>query len=991
MKFIKACLLVFLIPFAAHGGVTPPILQAVEATNGAFKFIWSNVPQQTYLIQFKTNLLQTNWNIVGGAIKAANTSVTGVDTMVSGTSGRFYRLWLLVTNASDVTKPTLNITAPTPGQKWSNSTFVVTGTANDNKLVAAAFFQFNSNIWAAAITTNKWTNWNSSVLLLPGTNTVAAYAVDTNANYSTTSSVNLIYVVSGILQVRTTGQGSLSPNYSNALLQIGSGYSMKATAATGFAFTNWVVSSNWAGGVISNNATVSFIMRSNLTLQANFVDTKKPVISITNLVSGMQVSNANYVVQGTATDNVAVVSVYCQLNGTDWVNPTSFDGRNWSDGVTLNPGTNQFQAYAVDTSGNVSATNTVSFVWVVNYAFDYLGSYQAPEIINYTNKAGQALQEYGFPGQVQLYVTNTATALSIQRFAHVHAGIVIGQIPSMGYYLIYVTPGNEASFIVAANTNGNVIFALPNVPLEMQSDMLDELSLLGPTGQVPLSSNFGNAGAVGNNTLLYIPDNYIDLMTVPSCPNQPFSHGSAMAYVATQGLSGTGAQLNMRPVAGGHWYANIQLLVDLVLATGDLANHPTSRAIINMSLGGSSTSVQGQKDFLLTYMQVINIFSKLAPDVFKRMVVVVSSGNGLNDHGVSGTGFDLTSTIQNLHSSFPSLFGALDGGTHFIIVGGEGSHSGYYDDGENYATALTDSNGFPLIIYAQGRQVEININGCTADGTSPAAAQVSGLIAQLLSANPNLTVAQIIQALFKAAKNNSPPYWNPPINAVQQAITNLFYSTLTIQMAGTGPGTVTANPPGLVYTNGTIVNLTAFTNAFSTFGGWSGAVSSMALSVSITMNINKTVTATFNAVPLSLTGSGGNVGDFLGTATGCGFSAQLSLGDLVYFEVDNNGGSGPTIATVNGTVNDETDNNTMYYTWQGKVTWNGSAFTGSLPRTDNANRPSLSLTITPNAGGQYILNVTVPFTEYLYNLDGSCTGPVETFNYQVNGVVLSPQ
>ena len=40
------------------------------------------------------------------------------------------------------------------------------------------------------------------------------------------------------------------------------------------------------------------------------------------------------------------------------------------------------------------------------------------------------------------------------------------------------------------------------------------------------------------------------------------------------------------------------------------------------------------------------------------------------------------------------------------------------------------------------------------------------------------------------------------------------------------------------------------------------------------------------------------MGAFPGTATGCGLSSQLYVGELVYFQVSNNGAGGPTTAAV---------------------------------------------------------------------------------------------
>src|SRR5208337_2598970 len=96
-------------------------------------------------------------------------------------------------NFADVTKPTLSIVTPTMNQRWTNGTFTVTGKAGDNVAVSTVVYSLNGSGWTAAATTNVWTNWTANVNLVPGTNTVQAYAVDTSGNQSPVSSSTIIY------------------------------------------------------------------------------------------------------------------------------------------------------------------------------------------------------------------------------------------------------------------------------------------------------------------------------------------------------------------------------------------------------------------------------------------------------------------------------------------------------------------------------------------------------------------------------------------------------------------------------------------------------------------------------------------------------------------------------------------------------------------------------------------------------------------------------
>ena len=69
--------------------------------------------------------------------------------------------------------------------------------------------------------------------------------------------------------------------------------------------------------------------------------------------------------------------------------------------------------------------------------------------------------------------------------------------------------------------------------------------------------------------------------------------------------------------------------------------------------------------------------------------------------------------------------------------------------------------------------------------------------------------------------------------------------TLTLAYAGGGSGTVGKNPDRATYLPGTVVTLTAIPYAGSSFAGWSGAAIGTANPISVTMDADKSITATF--------------------------------------------------------------------------------------------------------------------------------------------------
>jgi len=270
----------------------------------------------------------------------------------------------LVANFADATAPTLTITTPTGGQQIISNQFNVQGTASDNNWqVASVLYSLNNTGWTNATSGNNWSNWLAAVTLTPGTNTVAAYAVDPNGQPSLTNSVSVQYLVTNQLQIRALGLGTITPNDSNAWLNLGQNYAITATPATGFTVTNWTVSTNWVGGVITNKPAVQFMMASNLTLQVAFAETAKPSLTITWPTAGLHLTNALPTVVGTASDIWGVTGVWYQLNSGPWTNPFTANGwTNWSTTLKMVAGNNTINAYAQNLGGNYSTTNTLSVV-----------------------------------------------------------------------------------------------------------------------------------------------------------------------------------------------------------------------------------------------------------------------------------------------------------------------------------------------------------------------------------------------------------------------------------------------------------------------------------------------------------------------------------------------------------------------------------------------------------------------------------------------------
>jgi len=296
----------------------------------------------------------------GGAISGARTPILTLHP-VSYSDQAYYSCVLsnaacqLATSSAylrvlpDTNKPSVAITLPKNGASVSNALVTVQGTARDDIGLSGVQVRVGNGGFAEATTTNRWTNWTATVQVEPGPNAVQAQARDLEGNGSAVVTNTVRYVVCGNLVIQTNG---VCPTPAPGLLRREINQPCRITAATypGYRFLEWT------GDFATNKPAITFVMRSDVALVANYLDIQRPTLTVTSAPSTV-VSNAGLIMRGKAADNGCVARVRCRLNGGNWMQATGTT--NWLAALEMEPGTNIVEVYCADTAGNNSPTNTV--------------------------------------------------------------------------------------------------------------------------------------------------------------------------------------------------------------------------------------------------------------------------------------------------------------------------------------------------------------------------------------------------------------------------------------------------------------------------------------------------------------------------------------------------------------------------------------------------------------------------------------------------------
>ena len=219
--------------------------------------------------------------VVTSRVKINATAGTQYQIAVDGKNGATGVVQLNLSFSADTKDPTVTISSPKSKSQVTSSTVTVQGKATDNLAVALVQYRLENaagtNDYQNADGTNAWSATVNG--LIPGPNTIRVIAFDTSSNISASAAVTVTYAVVSPIAVTISGSGTVSPNLNGQSLDVGSTFTMTAKPSAGQVF------SNWTGSVTSTSAKLTFMMQSNMVLQANF--TPNPFTPLAGTYQGL--------------------------------------------------------------------------------------------------------------------------------------------------------------------------------------------------------------------------------------------------------------------------------------------------------------------------------------------------------------------------------------------------------------------------------------------------------------------------------------------------------------------------------------------------------------------------------------------------------------------------------------------------------------------------------------------------------------------------------
>ncbi|MCS7298804.1 MAG: Ig-like domain-containing protein [Spirochaetia bacterium] len=286
----------------------------------------------------------------------------------------------------DILAPSLSITNLSNGQFLKTREFAVSGIATDSSsgvkevlIRVGNIGDFGKVVEISNYVTN--TNWTTNIQVSSdGTFKITAYSIDNSQKSSVFSEVDVIIDT----QPPTVSVSSVTNNQNlNSLNVSVSGFASDDRSLVEGVYVR-VGSSGYFGranGTVNWSTNISFSSvgdhsiyyysvdnAGNVSLTQSVsivIDTNKPNVSISFPTNNHLSTNSVVVVNGTSSDNILVSGVFVKINDGlfEKVNTTSSATLPWSKTFSnLNDGSNTVYVYVVDEAGNVSLTNTITFI-----------------------------------------------------------------------------------------------------------------------------------------------------------------------------------------------------------------------------------------------------------------------------------------------------------------------------------------------------------------------------------------------------------------------------------------------------------------------------------------------------------------------------------------------------------------------------------------------------------------------------------------------------
>ena len=158
--------------------------------------------------------------------------------------------------------------------------------------VSPVLIRVNGGVEEAAAETIPWT---CTLSLVPGANFITTQGVSTNNGTASAVVIRNVFFVPALpspsmkstLTLVTSGNGKITGLANGASLEVNNIYKVTAVPVGNWLFTNWTsgTNTNSLSPLVNNNSALTFVMSSNLILQANFVT--NPFTAVAGVYNGL--------------------------------------------------------------------------------------------------------------------------------------------------------------------------------------------------------------------------------------------------------------------------------------------------------------------------------------------------------------------------------------------------------------------------------------------------------------------------------------------------------------------------------------------------------------------------------------------------------------------------------------------------------------------------------------------------------------------------------